>query len=99
MENGQVDGHHSAMGRRTGPTVLLIVGIFLCLGPLWGLLVTTIGMLRTFNEVAGSKSVPPEAVAANIHFAVWATAAGLLALPFGIGTVIAGVVWRRRNKQ
>jgi len=87
------------IGRKTGPIVLLITGIMLCTGPLWGFLVSLVGMLRTFNETAGSRTVPPEAVAAWVGLAMWVTAAGLIATFFGVGAVIAAIVWLGRIRK
>jgi biopolymer transport protein ExbB/TolQ len=56
-------------------------------------------MLRTFNETAGSRTVPPEAVAAWVGLAMWVTAAGLIAIPFGVGAVIAAIVWLGRIRK
>jgi biopolymer transport protein ExbB/TolQ len=82
--------------RKAGPRVLSITGIVLCTGPLWGLLVTCIIMLQTFDATAETGSAPPDAVARSVVQSLWATSAGLIALPFGIAAVIAAIVWRRR---
>jgi biopolymer transport protein ExbB/TolQ len=83
--------------RKAGPRALLIAGIVLCTGPLWGFLVTLNGMIRSFNQISNSGTgLPPTVLAESVSLAAWATAAGLIVVPFGIAAVIAAIVWRRR---
>ena len=75
------------------PIVLLAVGTIFCLGPLWGLLGTMLGMTRAFGRMAGPTGGEPAALAGNISLALWATLAGWLAIPAGTAMLIGAVVW------
>ncbi len=84
---------------KAGPVGLLIAGIFLCLGPLWGFIATFLGMLQSFNAIASTgRERAPEVLAQDISSAMWWTAGGFIALPLGIGAVIIATVWLRRLK-
>jgi biopolymer transport protein ExbB/TolQ len=66
----------------------LVLGVFLVLGPLWGTLGTVVGMVRSFNAIAGSQSPRPEQLAADISTALYATMAGLVVCPIGIVIIV-----------
>ena len=48
------------------------------MGPLLGLLGTVASMIGAFGRIGGSEKVNPNALAADISLALWATGAGLL---------------------
>ncbi len=48
------------------------------MGPLLGLLGTVASMIGAFGRIGGSEKVSPQALAADISLALWATGAGLL---------------------
>ena len=48
------------------------------MGPLLGLLGTVASMIGAFGRIGGSEKVNPQALAADISLALWATGAGLL---------------------
>lgn len=84
------------MKSRKGPVALIVIGVLLALGPLWGLLGTMIEMMRSFNTVAGS-----DAGASNpdISTTLWITWAGLIMSPVGLALLIGGIVWIFRIKK
>ncbi|WP_425607066.1 MotA/TolQ/ExbB proton channel family protein [Rubellicoccus peritrichatus] len=67
---------------------LTIVAVLLCMGPIWGLLGTVIGMIGAFSNIAQGGSGQPQVLADHISFALWTTALGLITVPFGIGLLI-----------
>ncbi len=87
--------------RRTGPITLIVTGVLLCLGPVWGLLGTVVGMLNAFEHVAEEGEAATEALASDIGLALHTTAAGLIAVPFGIAALVCGIIWliRLENKH
>ncbi|MBN1674541.1 MAG: MotA/TolQ/ExbB proton channel family protein [Kiritimatiellae bacterium] len=78
---------------QTVPIILLIVGAVLCLGPVWGLLGTVLGMTRAFNTLSESTAGSREALAGDIGVALWTSAIGWVALPFGLALVVGSIVW------
>lgn len=81
------------------PIALLIAGIVLLLGPLWGLLGTVLGMTRAFSHVDQAGSETPEMLATDVGLALWTTVIGLLVTPIGLGLVVIGIVWMTKIKQ
>jgi biopolymer transport protein ExbB len=79
---------------------LLITGIILMLGPLWGLLGTIIGMIGAFNDIAektgGDKA---EALSNDIGFALYTTFAGIIVCPIGIVLFIVSIIWIIKIKK
>jgi len=75
------------------PIVLFTVGAIFCLGPLWGLLGTMLGMTRAFGRMAESTAAEPAALAADVSLAMWAMIVGWLAIPLGTVIVIAAIIW------
>ena len=73
------------MNRKAILVTLLIVGIVLCTGPLWGVLAGLISMMHTFGSGGPIRS---EDVARGIQTTLVLTTAGWIALPFGFGAVI-----------
>ena len=61
----------------------VILGSLVCLGPIWGILGTVVGMIRAFNAIATSDAMGrPELLASGISQALLTTAAGLtVAIP------------------
>ena len=70
------------MRRKIILVTLLIVGVLLCTGPLWGLLATASGMVGMLERVSGN-----DEMAAVALFSI----AGWIALPLGLATV-TGIV-------
>jgi biopolymer transport protein ExbB/TolQ len=87
------------MKSKKKPIVLIVVGALLMLGPLWGMIGTVLSMLRTFTTLQQSGAADPEQLAAGIGASLWATVAGIIAAPFGIALLIAGIVWLVKMKQ
>ncbi|MBN2024642.1 MAG: MotA/TolQ/ExbB proton channel family protein [Pirellulales bacterium] len=82
---------------RLWPNLLLGLGVLLCTIPLWGMAMTALGMMRTFNEIARSETPPqPVSSAEGIALAIQVTALGFLAVPVGVVLLVAAVYWRRR---
>ena len=79
------------------PIWLIGLGIFFCTGPLWGLLGTVIGMLRTFNDLTVHGSDDPDQLSTGIDIALQMTAIGIFALLVGIVLLAVGIVWLVRN--
>jgi hypothetical protein len=72
------------MKRNSVLVILRIVGIILCTGPLWGFLVAWSGMVYTFQRTGG---MPPD-LAREMQVVMLVTAAGWIAAPLGLATVI-----------
>lgn len=72
---------------------LLIAGIILASGPLWGLLGTVLGMIGAFEKIGSSNSGETELLANDIGFALWTTLAGLIVCPIGILFLIISIIW------
>ena len=87
------------MKSKEKPIVLIVVGALLMLGPLWGMIGTVLSMLRTFTTLQQSGAADSEQLAAGIGASLWATVAGIIAAPFGIALLIAGIVWLVKMKQ
>jgi len=86
------------MQSKKGPKLLIGIGVFLTLGPLWGFLGTIIGMVRAFTAIETSSAAPrPEDLASDISVALLATVAGWIVCPIGIGLLVGGVVWLTRD--
>jgi biopolymer transport protein ExbB/TolQ len=79
------------MKRKTKLIVWLVVGIILALGPIWGMIGTVVGMLLAFGNL-GQPQPQAEALASNISLALYATAAGWIACPIGIVTIIVSAI-------
>jgi biopolymer transport protein ExbB len=62
---------------------MLVFGIILALGPIWGLLGTVLGMINAFGRLAESEA-EVTALSNDISLALYTTVAGYIALPIGI---------------
>lgn len=88
------------MKDRRGPIALIVLGSLLVLGPLWGLLGTIVGMIRSFETVAQQAgAAKAEQLASGISLSLWSTAAGLAIEPIGLAVLIAGIVWLVRMNR
>ncbi len=87
------------MKSRRKPIALIVVGGFLMLGPLWGTIGTVLSMVRTFTSLQQSGSANSEQLATGIGVSLWATVAGIIAAPFGIALLIAGITWLVKIKK
>jgi len=73
---------------------LLIAGILLALGPVWGFLGTVIGMIGAFGDLAEKTGeAKAEALASNIEFALYTTVAGCVMCPIGIVIIVLAIIW------
>jgi biopolymer transport protein ExbB/TolQ len=70
----------------------LISGIVLALGPVWGMIGTTVGMISAFAKVAESGSAQPAALADNVGMALYATFIGYLACPIGLVIIVVTLI-------
>ncbi|MBP83022.1 MAG: hypothetical protein CMO61_04145 [Verrucomicrobiales bacterium] len=78
---------------------VLIVGIILALGPLWGLAGTVFGMIMAFDTMRLSGGSDPGALAADVSHALYTTAAGYVAFPIGVALVIVASIKVVKGKQ
>lgn len=78
---------------------LASIGTIVRLGPLIGLLGTVASMIGAFGRIGGSSKVDPNALAADIALALWATGGGLIiATPFMIiGNAVHAKIRRLRD--
>jgi biopolymer transport protein ExbB len=77
---------------------ILVVGIVLSLGPIWGLLGTVFGMTQAFGHLAESE-IEVGALSNDISLALYTTLAGLLALPIGIALIVVAIIKLSKGKQ
>ncbi|MFB9899953.1 MotA/TolQ/ExbB proton channel family protein [Cerasicoccus arenae] len=68
---------HTTMNHQPGKTLALI-GAWLQIGPVFGLLGTVYGMVCAFQDIEASGMGNPEALANNISIAITTTAMGLI---------------------
>ncbi len=81
-------------------TTLLIFGIVLALGPLWGILGTMIGMVGALNALSEQTGQAKEAaLASGVSFSFYTSLAGFVACPIGIGILVISIFWMRRIKK
>lgn len=73
--------------------VLLIIGIILALGPMWGLLGSTGGMINSFNAMAGDSPAKAEQLAESISLSLWSTGIGVVLAPIGAVIMIIAILW------
>lgn len=78
---------------------LLVIGVFLALAPLWGMLGTVVAMVNTFNAMQVSSSPPPEELAKNVSIAMSTTAAGVAVCPIGILILVLYAILRSRSNS
>ena len=78
---------------------VLVVGIILALGPLWGLAGTVFGMIMAFDTMRLSGGSDPGALAADVSHALHTTAAGYVASPIGVALVIVASIKVAKGKQ
>ena len=77
---------------------MLVVGIILALGPIWGLLGTVLGMINAFGHLAESEA-EVSALSNDISLALYTTVAGYIVLPIGIVLIVVAVVNMSKGKQ
>ena len=79
---------------------LLVFGIVLMLGPLWGLMGTIAGMIGTFNGIAEKTGdAKAEALAANISFSIYSTFLGIIVCPVGLVLFVISIIWIIKVKE
>ncbi len=64
--------------------IMLVIGVLLALGPLWGVIGSVIGMTRAFTTMGQSSSTEVGILANDISFALYCTMAGYLMCPIGL---------------
>ena len=77
---------------------MLIAGILLALGPIWGVLGTVLGMTLAFGQIAESE-VQVDALASDISFALYTTVAGYIAFPIGIALIVTALIKLLKPKK
>ncbi len=86
------------MSSKKTPIALIVFGSLLALGPLWGTVITVIGMIHAFVALDATGPARQEALAANVSLALWATMAGMIASPIGVALLAGGIVWLVRSR-
>lgn len=77
-----------------GPTILIVIGALLSLGPAFGFAITAITMIASFQTTSQSNSGGDlETLANEINMAFMATQISFLLLPIGVLTAVAGIIW------
>jgi biopolymer transport protein ExbB len=87
------------MKARTGPVVLIALGVLLLLGPLGGLIGTMSGMIRAFERMSTSGATPPDRLAADIERSLLSTSVGLALGVVGVAMLAGGIVWLLRSRR
>jgi len=67
----------------TRQIAILVVGVLLILGPLWGLLAALHGKSQALDALA-SEHHEPERLKSSINLALYTTGAGIVAFPIGL---------------
>ena len=80
------------MNTKTGCILQIVGGTFLLLGPLWGLLLTVVGMIWAFARHGGGGPVPTETLASEVALAFYATVIGIVLFPIGVALLIRGIL-------
>ena len=75
---------------------ILVVGCLLALGPIWALLATIMGVLRSFEDVYDQGTSAQAALAHNVYVALWSAAAGALIYPLGLLLIALAFVMTSR---
>jgi len=78
----------------------IVGGVILALGPLWGMLAVSIGMMGAFQTLADSGISDPHALSGHINMQLVGLSTGLIACPVGIilltGCIVALVLDKRQ---
>lgn len=69
----------------------LIAGIVLLLGPVWGMVLTFVGMLIAFAKMSGTQP-PAEGLAGEMSLALYGTLLGWIACPIGLVIVVIAAI-------
>ena len=83
-------------GKKIAPIILLFAGIFLCLGPVWGLIYTTFGITNAFGVLGAPGATVESELLSNMELALWTTFAGLAMPPVGIAVLLLAIIWLAR---
>jgi len=75
------------------PITLLMTGLLFCLGPLFGMAGTLLGMLRAFKTLGGTPNADSEALASDVNVAMVSTLIGWAVTPIGVILVIVSTAW------
>jgi hypothetical protein len=73
---------------------LLVLGIILALGPIWGALCSTIATMSAFtarSEIAGKAR--DAALASHVSFATYTVAVGIIMFPIGFVLMVTAIIW------
>ena len=71
---------------------MLVAGGILALGPVWGLLGSSIGMVLAFDNLSSAGPQKDAALANNISLALLSTIGGMVACPVGVVLLVIGLV-------
>ncbi|HSI10999.1 MAG TPA: MotA/TolQ/ExbB proton channel family protein [Chthoniobacter sp.] len=77
----------------------IVVGAFLTLGPLWGMLANVIGMMGAFKVLGSDGISDPNALSHQIGITLMGTTLGLVACPIGIVLLVACIVGLVNSKK
>ncbi len=86
------------MKPKSGSILLIVFGSLLSLGPVWGMVVTVICMVRAFFEI-GKPGATSDQLATNISHGLWASFVGGIICPIGIAMLVGGIMWFNRSKK
>jgi hypothetical protein len=80
---------------------LMVVGGLLATGPLWGMILTVVGMLAAFHTLATKPagSEVQRQVAVQVSMGTWMTFIGLALLPIAVTMLVIGIVWMTRSRR
>lgn len=78
---------------------LLVAGVVMALGPVWGMLGTILGVVMAFGHMGQDGMGDPELLANDIGVAMYTTAAGLIMCPVGVTCILIAVIYLNRRKK
>ena len=84
---------------KTAPIALLVVGVLLAFGPVWGLLGTVVGMIGAFGELSRGEEAEAGELASDMSVALYTTAVGSIMAPVGAVLIVLAVVWLKKVDQ
>lgn len=75
------------------PIALLMVGLFFCLGPVFGMAGTVLGMIRAFETLGGNAEADADTLASHVNVALASTIIGWALTPMGALFVVLATAW------
>ena len=70
----------------------IVFGGFLTLSPVWGLLGTVLGMMRTFHDLGENGVADPKALSNHVGTVLMSSAVGFVLFPVGLAILITFIV-------